>query len=234
MGEPQKAKHNSFRRRKTTLLPLILISLIIILSASFASVYNQSFKPVLKELARYRAECISNAAVNSAVGEILRKDSLKYEETVYITRDSDGKVTSLSLNFSELNPLLAQFIENVNERVYKNDRITVYIPLGNLTGCELFSGTGPLIPVNMIPSSNTTANLKSDFTAAGINQTRHRLSFKVVSRISLLLPGSIGLETVSEYEIPVSESIIAGLVPDTLTQVVTSEGEIREDIMNLQ
>ena len=234
LGTLKRKPHKKIRKSRCSSIPFIFITVILILAALFASVYNTSFKPVLKSLASYRAERISNEAVNEAVAEILGSSEISYSDTVKIFRDAEGKVSSVSLDFSGINPLKSVFTEKVNETVAKNKKITIYVPLGNLTGSELFSGTGPLIPVDMIPASNTTVDFKSSFSAEGINQTRHTISLKVTSRISLLLPGSTGTESVSVYEIPVAESIIVGLVPDTLTQVVTEEGDLREDIMNLQ
>ena len=54
----------------------------------------------------------------------------------------------------------------------------------------------------------------SEFTSAGVNQTLHRICLKLTVPLTLMLPGG-AVETVSETELCVAETVIVGQVPQT-------------------
>ena len=82
---------------------------------------------------------------------------------------------------------------------------------------EIFSGKGPIIPVEIISIRNSDAYFNSSFTQAGINQTLHQLSMSVLVDVSVLVLGEAASFTVTS-EVVVAETIIVGDVPDTFFQ----------------
>ena len=109
------------------------------------------------------------------------------------------------------------------------------IPLGTLTGSALLAGRGPCLHVRMQAVGSANAVFRNQFTAAGINQTRHQIFLDVDVYMSILLPGMTTSTKVSN-EIVVAETVIVGGVPETYTYFSTLPddiGQYAEDyIMN--
>ena len=74
------------------------------------------------------------------------------------------------------------------------------------------------------------ANLKSDFDSAGINQTRHRIICDVKVGVSAIIPGCSSY-TEAENSFTVSETVLAGEVPESFTNVDTTD-DLYDDINN--
>ena len=77
---------------------------------------------------------------------------------------------------------------------------------------------------------SVNAELKSSFEDAGINQTRHRIICNVKVGVSAIIPGCSSYTEV-ENSFTVSETVLLGEVPDSFTQVNTTE-DLYDDINN--
>ncbi|MBQ3103858.1 MAG: sporulation protein YunB, partial [Oscillospiraceae bacterium] len=107
------------------------------------------------------------------------------------------------------------------------------IPVGTLTGSPLLAGRGPRLKVRMQTVGVAGSDIENEFTAAGINQTKHRIILTVEVRVSILLPGYTTYTTAGgSYE--VAETVIVGQVPETYTYFHADEMEesAKEYIMN--
>ena len=105
----------------------------------------------------------------------------------------------------------------INDEILALDTSDIGIPVGSLFVAEIFSGKGPIIPVEIISIRNSDAYFNSSFTQAGINQTLHQLSMSVLVDVSVLVLGEAASFTVTS-EVVVAETIIVGDVPDTFFQ----------------
>ena len=76
----------------------------------------------------------------------------------------------------------------------------------------LFSGVGPMIPVEILNVNRINSRFDSSFEAAGINQTRHRIEMLITVDVVLLLPGGSCQESCTN-QITVAESVLMGDVP---------------------
>lgn len=213
---------------------LVFFAVLFILIIMFAQIYNTSLKPVIRQVAQYKAEQLSAEAVSDGVIKVLKGTEIKYEDIVDIARAPDGRLTSLSVNLYKVNELKSQIILCINEIINNENKVKIYIPLGNITGIELFSGMGPMLPVELVPEGNTLADFDNQFTSAGINQTRHTVALKIVSKVSMIMPGNLSVSAETVSYVPIAESIIAGDIPESNTILETSPYTIRDDILNLQ
>ena len=105
----------------------------------------------------------------------------------------------------------------------------ILIPLGSISGNEVLSNLGPKIPIQINPTGVVTTEFRSEFEAAGINQTLHRIYLYTVCRINIITPYRILSNEVSS-EVIVAESIIVGPVPDSYYNL---EGLQRNDAMEV-
>lgn len=149
--------------------------------------------------------------VNEAVLLMMSRGNYDYDYFVDLGVSSDGQVTSLNANMSRINAFSAALLDYVGQLDRKN--ICVSIPVGNLTGSSLLLGRGPEIEIHMIMLTSPHIQFRSELSAAGINQTEHRLLLDVVVDIDVLVPwGSVGTQVTTE--VLIAQTVIVGRVPN--------------------
>ena len=124
-----------------------------------------------------------------------------------------------------VNRMQGQITDEILHRLSEVATSELEIPLGTLTGSALLAGRGPSLFVRMQAVGSASAAFRNQFTAAGINQTRHQIFLDVDVYMSILLPGMKTSTRVSN-EIAVAETVIVGGVPDTYTYFSTMPDEI--------
>lgn len=58
------------------------------------------------------------------------------------------------------------------------------MPLGAALGITLLAGSGPGIPVSIVPIGSVSTDFETEFEACGINQTRHKVYLQVSATIA--------------------------------------------------
>ena len=94
------------------------------------------------------------------------------------------------------------------------DASEIRIPLGSLVDSELVWARGPELRVRALRVGTVSAEFRSDFSQAGVNQTLHRIELEVAVPVTLILPGG-QTELTIETGLRVAETVIVGAVPDT-------------------
>lgn len=149
--------------------------------------------------------------VNEAMLLMMSRGNYDYDYFVDLGVGTDGQVTSLNANMSRINAFSAALLDYVGQLDRKN--IYISIPMGNLTGSSLLLGRGPEIEIQMIMLTSPHIQFRSELSAAGINQTEHRLLLDVVVDIDVLVPwGSV--KTQATTEVLIAQTVIVGRVPN--------------------
>ena len=182
-------------------------------------------KPVMTSMATARVSNLVNRIVSAAVNEAVENGSIDYQNFVIFEKDETGHITALRSNVAEVNRMQGQITDEILHRLSEVATSELEIPLGTLTGSALLAGRGPSLFVRMQAVGSASAAFRNQFTAAGINQTRHQIFLDVDVYMSLLLPGMKTSTRVSN-EISVAETVIVGGVPDTYTYFSTMPDEI--------
>lgn len=182
-------------------------------------------KPVVVDLATARTSNAVNRIVVAAVNDAVDSGRIDYEQLVDFDKDADGHVTALRSNMAAFNRLQASIADDILQRMAEVSSTDLAIPIGTLTGSPLLAGRGPCLRVRMQSVGTATARFDNQFSAAGINQTRHRIILDVDVHVSILLPGLTTYTKVSN-EISVAETVIVGGVPETYTYFSTTPDEI--------
>lgn len=85
---------------------------------------------------------------------------------------------------------------------------------GSFTGFKLLAGKGPGVPIKISSIGNVETDLKSEFSAQGINQTLHRVYLQVVCEVSILTPYDNITEKIVN-QVLIAENVIIGRIPNT-------------------
>lgn len=208
------------RQRVGIWLTLLVLAL---LAAAVSLLWH--LKPVMTSMATARVSNLVNRIVSAAVNEAVENGDIDYQNFVIFEKDETGHITALRSNVAEVNHMQGQITDEILHRLSEVATSELEIPLGTLTGSALLAGRGPSLFVRMQAVGSASAAFRNQFTAAGINQTRHQIFLDVDVYMSILLPGMKTSTRVSN-EIAVAETVIVGGVPDTYTYFSTMPDEI--------
>lgn len=207
------------RQRAGVWLALLALAL---LAAALSLLWH--LKPVMTSMAMARVSNMVNRIVSAAVNEAVESGEIDYGNFVIFDKDDTGHITALRSNVAEVNRMQGRIADEILLRLSEVSTSELEIPLGTLTGSALLAGRGPSLCVRMQAVGSANAVFRNQFTAAGINQTRHQIFLDVDVYMSILLPGMKTSTKVSN-EIAVAETVIVGGVPDTYTYFSTTPDE---------
>ena len=203
------------RRRAWLLLLLLPLALLV-----WVGVY-------LNALGRSTALSDARDMVALAIGEtverVLREEEWSYEDFVTIRTDATGAIAAVTTNTRRVNLFTARVLREITE-VAERGELELRVYLGDLLGANLLLGQGPLLRIQVGLMTSPDLRLRSEFSAVGINQTRHALTLSAAVDIDLFIPlGSVSSRV--ETELPVAETVILGRVPDTYVNTEVPHGQ---------
>lgn len=179
-------------------------------------VTERALRPVLAAAARYQVRSQVTAAVEQWAARDLQERGVDYSDFVTITRNEAGEITALSADMARLNLLRAELSAHLLERL-EDSQLELTIPVGSLLPLEPTWARGPELHLRALALGTASAEFESEFTSAGINQTRHRLWLELSVPVTVLLPGG-GEELTVDSRLCVAETVIVGQVPQTWFQ----------------
>lgn len=175
-------------------------------------------EPEMRRMAEYMINTSVTEYLNSTIAEKIKNGELDYSSLVTLEKDSQGRVTALVTNMAKINILQAEIVDEALERLSDRIETSIKIPVGNIIGGTILSGRGPNIPVKIISVSNLSAEFSNEFSAEGINQTRHQIILNFNVDIDMLIPGSTVHDTV-HTSVVAAETVIVGEVPNAYTDI---------------
>jgi sporulation protein YunB len=141
-----------------------------------------------------------------------------------IEYDSDGKISAISADTDKINALENNLKTEINESLSHIDDNEMSVPIGTLSGITYFSGRGAELKIRLHQVGAVDAYIVSEFTSAGINQTKHSLKIVVTTEISAILPGhSTDVKINDEYIL--GETVIVGELPQGFTGTTLYEDQ---------
>ena len=205
-------------RRLRRGLPLWVLTWLVAAAVMCAAVRltESALRPVLAAAARYQVRSQVTAAVEQWAARDLQERGVDYSDFVTITRDEAGEITALSADMARLNLLRAELSAHLLERL-EDSQLELTIPVGSLLPLEPTWARGPELHLRALALGTASAEFESEFTSAGINQTRHRLWLELSVPVTVLLPGG-GEELTVDSRLCVAETVIVGQVPQTWFQ----------------
>ena len=183
-------------------------------------------RPVLEAMAVAKVKNVVAQTLDAAVAAEISARGVTYGDLITIERDGSGSITALTSDMTAMNELRTGILTAVLTAVEELDPDRLSIPVGNLTGVSFFSGKGFSLPVEITAAGSAHGVFQSQFTGAGINQTRHKISLEVTAELEILLPGGV-VETEVGAQVPVAETVIVGQVPDTYLGLSSGLGTLQ-------
>ena len=195
-------------------LRILLIAAL--LGAALVIALEQNLSQTLLDMAYAQAYSMAVETLNRAVKQVA--EGIGYEELIETRMDGQGHVSMLRAKTMRMNEIASQTALLAEEELNSFENQFVDIPIGAALGIRFLSGFGPRISVQILPVGAVNTNFETEFEAAGINQTRHKIFLTLRATISLIVPtGSQRVEVTSK--VPIVESIIVGEVPQSFVDV---------------
>ncbi|MBR7165682.1 MAG: sporulation protein YunB [Clostridia bacterium] len=192
------------------MLPLFCFFFLYILFCFYA---EAKIAPEIRELARAQAQKHLFATVNEAVGNMATRGDFRYENMVHTIRDAKGEVIYLEVDTAMLAGAKAKLVAAVEKSLEENDRIKLTVPLGSISGWNLFSGIGLPVRIRIHPIGMTEGEIFTELEDCGINQTRHLIRIQIKASLYIVIPGE-NTQVDTQVTLPLGERVLVGDVPE--------------------
>lgn len=204
----------------------IKTAIIVLIAVFVFGTIIQSIVPVLEDLCENKAKSIATIISNNEATKVMGR--YNYDDFIVIHKDESNNITMVESNIIIINEIISDVAVKIQEELEKVESQDLHIRLGSFTGSKLLSGRGPKVPIKISTIGDLETDFKSEFSAAGVNQTLHRLFLEVKCRVSVLTPFS----TIDEHivnQVILAENIIVGTTPNTYYNLEgIGEGDVME------
>lgn len=201
----------SDKRGRLCKISYAVLAAAVILGLAAAAVYSQLVSH-MQEICEYKGRQTANDIISDAIDEVLSQYG-SGEDYLNICYDESGRITSITADTYIINELENDLKSAVNSSLSDIDTGVMSVPIGTLTGITYLSGRGFDVEVRLHQVGSVEAHIVSEFTSAGINQTKHSLRLEITAELSAILPGHSTDVTVSDEYI-IGETVIVGEVPE--------------------
>lgn len=210
--KPRRAKNKG----KIPYILFVIIAIVLMFN-SFLYLFQKRILPTVLDIAEIKIKAKVIKLINEEVMRVY-EENFNYDDIIKIDKDSDGNITMMRADTIKQNKLTSQVVLACNEKIESLGDSGTKIPIGYMTNNAFFYKMGPSINVKIEEVGNINTKYDSSFESAGINQVRHKIYLNIEAKMRLVVPlASKDIEV--SCEIPVSETIIVGKIPDTSVNI---------------
>ena len=202
----------SKKRRRGLGLRFYLLAGVVMLF-SMGVVVDAALRPILEQVAAQQVHLAVVRLINEAVYDQLG-NGVAYQQLINVSTDADGRVTLMQPDTVKITRLVTSIARDLEEKLGNLSREDIKVPLGMLTGNSLLADKGPNLTLALLPLGSVSVNIHDEFSAAGINQTRHSIMLDIVVDMGILLPFQSTFTQITDT-LPIVESVIVGPIPET-------------------
>lgn len=205
-------------KRKRKITPIVAVLLIVPIGVLFIMAEIR-ISNVRKELISYAARNAASAATTAGVENSLDTDKVRYADLIKFGRDQSGNIVSVTTDAYYLNKIGNNIGDEIDKHINQMKSYIIKIPFSVLFSEQLINGRGPKMPLVFVMTGITTTDFENEFTAAGINQTHHRIMMSITVNTYVIHSGNV---TVVPYKtnVCIAESIVVGITPQTFAEII--------------
>lgn len=205
-------------KRKRKITPIVAVLLIVPIGVLFIMAEIR-ISNVRKELISYAARNAASAATTAGVENSLDTDKVRYADLIKFSRDQSGNIVSVTTDAYYLNKIGNNIGDEIDKHINQMKSYIIKIPFSVLFSEQLINGRGPKMPLVFVMTGITTTDFENEFTAAGVNQTHHRIMMSITVNTYVIHSGNV---TVVPYKtnVCIAESIVVGITPQTFAEII--------------
>lgn len=199
------------RKRKFIRLKIALV-IIFIISLIIHTIFESYIEPSIIDITRVKAEELCNDAVNTAVLKVLEENNFEYTDFANVALKEQA-VASISSNSVNVNKFKALVALKAQDEIDNMSGTEINYKLGDFSSFSLLAGRGPELVIKLYLTSSIRTDIISEFESCAVNQTKHTLSIKVISKVFITSLDDEETYTIIETTVPIAENIIVGNTP---------------------
>lgn len=205
-------------KRKRKITPIVAVLLIVPIGVLFIMAEIR-ISNVRKELISYAARNAASAATTAGIENSLDTDKVRYADLIKFGRDQSGNIVSVTTDAYYLNKIGNNIGDEIDKHINQMKSYIIKIPFSVLFSEQLINGRGPKMPLVFVMTGITTTDFENEFTAAGVNQTHHRIMMSITVNTYVIHSGNV---TVVPYKtnVCIAESIVVGITPQTFAEII--------------
>ncbi len=205
-------------KRKRKITPIVAVLLIVPIGVLFIMAEIR-ISNVRKELISYAARNAASAAATAGIENSLNTDKVRYADLIKFGRDQSGNIVSVTTDAYYLNKIGNNIGDEIDKHINQMKSYIIKIPFSVLFSEQLINGRGPKMPLVFVMTGITTTDFENEFTAAGVNQTHHRIMMSITVNTYVIHSGNV---TVVPYKtnVCIAESIVVGITPQTFAEII--------------
>lgn len=205
-------------KRKRKFAPIVTVFLIVAVGVLLI-LAEMRVSNVRNELMSYAARNAASAAATVGIEKSLETDRVRYADLIKFGRDGNGNIVSVTTDAYYLNKIGNNIGDEVDRQINEMKSYILRIPVGVLFSEQFINGRGPKVPLIFVMTGITTTDFDNEFTAAGVNQTHHRIMMNIKINTYVIHSGNV---TVVPYEtnVCIAESIVVGITPQTFAEII--------------
>ncbi len=205
-------------KRKRKITPIVAVLLIVPIGVLLIMAEIR-ISNVRKELISYAARNAASAATTAGVENSLDTDKVRYANLIKFGRDQSGNIVSVTTDAYYLNKIGNNIGDEIDKHINQMKSYIIKIPFSVLFSEQLINGRGPKMPLVFVMTGITTTDFENEFTAAGVNQTHHRIMMSITVNTYVIHSGNV---TVVPYKtnVCIAESIVVGITPQTFAEII--------------
>lgn len=208
-------------------LAALFLTLVFLSAALF---FVKIIRPTMIALAKNEATVLAELAIHRVVGELFENTDCR--DIVTVKNLDDGSVSAVESNMSRINSLKAKSSLAITQGIADICETKISLPLGTLAGVDLLAGTGPRLPISLMPYGNAIVDFKTEFSETGINQTLLSVNLVVTATVGIVMP-SVNTTGCITTEIPVTQTVIVGKIPDNYVNIDRVGEDYEGDVLDI-
>lgn len=205
-------------KRKRKIAPIVAIILVVAVGVLLISAEIR-ISNVRGKLISYAAKNAASSAATVGIEKSLDTDRVRYADLVKFRRDQNGNIVSVSTDAYYLNKIGNNIGDEVDKQINEMKSYVLKIPVSVLFSEQFINGRGPKLPVIFVMTGITTTDFENEFTAAGVNQTHHRIMLNIKINTYVIHSGNV-IVVPYETNVCVAESIVVGITPQTFAEIM--------------
>ena len=171
--------------------------------------YDSKIFSTVIEISHIQSKTTANTIIDTAVQSTIQDLNITSSD-FFIEKQQNDTVSVNTILINSFCSTVSMAITKGMEQIAEEN---ISIPLGVITGIEIFSNTGPSIPFYLKPMGLASVDYETSFTAEGINQINFKIWINVAMDIKIVNP--LRSETMSvSRKIMLVDTIINGTVPE--------------------
>lgn len=206
--------------KKNKKIPLFikLILFFLLLSCllfSLLMLYDSKIFKTVVEISHIQSKSTANTIIDNAVQNTIKELNITSSD-FFIEKQQNS--SSVSVNTILINTFCTAVSMGITQGMEQIADEYISIPIGVITGIEMFSNIGPHIPFYLKPMGIASVDYDTSFTAEGINQINFKIWLNVAMDIKIVNP--LRSETMSvSRKIMLVDTVINGTVPERYTTI---------------